>query len=280
MNLEIQRFSKLSEFTANKLLPVLLLLFILLPINLCTAEELASFTAEALFDSMEKRSENITAMAGRVVMQNSADSKEVTLSIKSPDKFSIIFADGSVKVFFNGQKLWIYVVAINEVFYHFSDSSGFVASYFSWFNPKKLFTNLTRKTLFSFFNIEPVGSEAQAGGERLYHLKFNPKMESVFRRVFDIGYYEMVFTSRNYLPVSVTEFDQKGEPRGFLKVLEYRLNEEIADECFDFQVPDDAVMVPVSVVLAHKLEEYATAVMGRLGEVAENMKNRILNWSF
>ncbi len=259
---------------------ILLLLVAVMSGPACMAEETASFTAEALFDSMEQRSEKITAMAAKVVMKNAADSKEVTLSIKNPDKFSIIFADESIKVFFNGQKLWIYVVSINEVFYHFSESGGFISSYFSWFNPKKLFTNLTRKTLFSFFNIEPVRSEILPDGECLYHLRFNPKMESVFRSVFDIGYYEMVFSNRTYLPTKVIEYDQKGNERGLLQVLEYRLNEEIADESFDFKTPEGVVMVPVTVVLAQKLEEYARAIMGRLGEVADDMKNRILNWSF
>ncbi len=276
------RFSKLQSVVRRISLPgvLLFLLILLVSVGDCMAEEVASFTAEGLFDKMEQRSEKITAMSARVVMQNAADSKEVTLSIKNPDKFSIIFADGSVKVSFNGQKLWIYVVSINEVFYHFSESGGFISSYFSWFNPKKLFTNLTRKTLFSFFNIEPVRSELLPDGERLFHLRFNPRMESVFRSVFDIGYYEMVFSDRTYLPAKVIEFDQKGNERGQLRVLEYKLNEEIANESFDFKVPEGAVMVPVTVVLAQKLEEYARAIMGRLGEVADDMKNRILNWSF
>jgi len=241
--------------------------------------EIASFTAEALFDNMEKRTEKITAMAAEVVMQNSEASKKVTLSIKNPDKFSIIFADESVRVFFNGQKLWIYVASIKEVFYHFSETGGY-AAYFSWFNPKRLFTNLTRKTLFSFFRIEPLRSEVLPSGETHYHLRFNPKMEAVFRSVFDIGFYDMVFSSSNYLPASVVEYNQKGEERGRLQVLEYKLNEEIPDSSFDFAVPEGVGMVPITVVLAQKLEECARAIMGRLGEVADDMKTRILNWRF
>ncbi len=241
--------------------------------------ETASFTAEALFDNMEKRTEKITAMAAEVTMQNSDASKKVTLSIKNPDKFSIVFADESVRVFFNGQKLWIYVASIREVFYHFSETGSF-ASYFSWFNPKKLFTNLTRTTLFSFFRIEPLKCEVLPSGETMYYLRFNPKMEAVFRNVFDIGFYDMVFSSSNYLPATVVEYNQQGEERGRLQVLEYRLNEDIPDSSFDFTVPEGAGMVPITVVLAQKLEECARAIIGRLGNVADDMKNRILNWSF
>jgi len=39
-------------------------------------------------------------------------------------------------------------------------------------------------------------------------------------------------------------------------------------------------MVPVTVVLAQKLEEYADAVVEKLGQAAEELKNRIINWSF
>lgn len=243
------------------------------------ADAPATFTAESLFDNMEQRTDKITAMAADVIMQNHDAGKSVTLSIKNPDKFMIIFADESVKVYFNGQKLWIYVATINEVFYHFSEAGGFSA-YFSWFNPKKLFTNLTRKTLFSFFKIEPLKTETLASGESLFYLRFNPKMEAVFRNVFDIGFYDMVFSSRDYLPARVIEYNQKGEERGRLMVLKYKLNEDIPDSSFEYKVPDGVAMVPITVVLAQKLEEYARALIGRLGEVADDMKNRILNWSF
>lgn len=197
---------------SKRLLAVLmgLLMLCLLQITPVMASEensIASFSVENLFDSMEKCADQISAISASVILQNAAASKSVTLSIKSPDKFAIIFADGSVKVLFNGKNLWIYVVAINEVFYHFSETGGFFGSY-SWFSPKKLFTNLTRKTLFTFFRIETLKIEKLSDEETLYHLKFNPKMESVFRSVFDVGHYEMAFSSRTYLPAWVVEFDR------------------------------------------------------------------------
>ncbi len=264
------------------LLACLLILFLLenTPLMASGENPVASFSVESLFDSMESCADQINAISASVVLQNSAASKSVTLSIKSPDKFAIIFADGSVKVFFNGKNLWIYVVAINEVFYHFSESSGFLGSYYSWFSPKKLFANLTRKTLFTFFRIETLKVEKLSESETIYHLKFNPKMESVFRSVFDVGHYEMAFSSRTYLPSRVIEYDRQGQERGRLEVIDYKMNEEIADSFFDFAVPEGVVMVPVTVVLAQKLEEYADAVVEKLGQAAEELKNRIINWSF
>ncbi|NLF98394.1 MAG: hypothetical protein GX569_16805, partial [Candidatus Riflebacteria bacterium] len=139
---------------------VLLLLVTLMLVNVfpVMASD-KSMTAESLFDIMEKRSEKINAMSARVELSNEHASKIVTLSIKNPDKFAIEFDDGSVMAFFNGQNLWIYVKVINEVFYHFSESQGFMASYTSWFSPKKIFTSLTRKTLFSLFEVSLIKSE-------------------------------------------------------------------------------------------------------------------------
>ncbi len=237
-------------------------------------------TAEKLFDTMEKRTEKIDAMSAKVELSNQHASKAVTLSIKNPDKFAIEFDDGSVMAFFNGQNLWIYVKVINEVFYHFSESQGFMASYLGWFSPKKIFTSLTRKTLFSLFEVSLIKSETQDDGCTYHTLKFVPKMKSVFKTVFEVGYYHMVFSTSNYLPVEVVEFDDKGKERGCLKVLEYRLNEHLPDSYFDYQPPASALMVPITVVLAQKIEESATAIVDRLREAAGKFTDSLWNWSF
>lgn len=258
---------------------LLAIVFSLVPVFAVSAEA-KEITAEKLFDTMEKSSETINAMAARVALSNTDASKTVTLSIKNPDKFAIEFADGSVQAFFNGQKLWIYVKAINEVFYHFSESQGFMASYFNWFSPKKLFTSLTRKTLFSLFEVESLKSETRADTYTYYWLKFTPRMQTVFKTVFEVGYYHMVFSTENYLPVEVIEFNHAGKERGRLRVLEYRLNEMLPDSYFDYDPPDSAAMVPIVVVLAQKLEQSATAIVDRLKDAAEKLKNKIWDWSF
>ena len=62
----------------------------------------ASFTADQLFDRMEKKSESINAIESSVELSDSVGTSSVTLRVKSPDKFSITFTDGSSSVFFNG----------------------------------------------------------------------------------------------------------------------------------------------------------------------------------
>lgn len=239
-----------------------------------------AFRVEDLFDKMEKNTDSIQAMSALVELKNSAASKRVTLSVKNPDKFAIVFADSSVSAHFNGQRLWIHVKTINEVFYHFADTQGFAASYFSLINPKKIFTNLTRKTLFSLFNISPVSQEKDKDGSTFFTMKFVPRMKSVFKQIFNVGHYVMVFSDKNYLPVEVIEFDQNDKERGRLIVLEYRLNMQIADDEFNFVPPEGAVMVPITVVLAQKIEEYARSVVDKIGQAAESLKRSLLDWSF
>lgn len=253
--------------------------FLLLPV-FSHAGENKPITVEKLFDTMEKRSEKIDAMQARVRLSNLVASKTVVLSIKNPDKFAIEFDDGSVKAFFNGQKLWIYVQVINEVFYHFAESQGFMTSYFNWFSPKKLFTSLTRKTLFSLFEVSLFKSETRADTYTYYSLKFTPRMQSVFKTVFEVGHYHMIFSTCNFLPVEVIEFDAMGKERGRLLVLEYRLNELLPDSYFDYTPPESASMVPITVVLAQKIEQSATVIFDRLKEAAGKIKETLWDWSF
>ena len=107
----------------------------------------ASFTAEQLFDRMEKNSESINAIESNVELSDSIGTSAVTLRVKSPDKFSITFTDGSSSVFFNGSTLWIYINTTNECFFHTTEKSSLwekLGSFSSWFNPKMIFVNMTR----------------------------------------------------------------------------------------------------------------------------------------
>jgi hypothetical protein len=105
-------------------------------------------------------------------------------------------------------------------------------------------------------------------------------MQSVFKNVFEVGHYHMVFSTRNYLPVEVVEFDSAGKERGRLLVLEYRLNEMLPDSYFDFNPPESASMVPVSVILAQKIEQSASVIVDRLKDAANKIKNTLWDWSF
>lgn len=266
------------QINRKRLLKLLLIATALIFPALAGAAE--PMTVEKLFDTMEKRSEKIDAMLSRVELSNQHASKTVTLSVKNPDKFAIEFDDGSIVAFFNGQNLWIYVQTINEVFYHFSESQGFLSSYLGWFSPRKIFTSLTRKTLFSLFDITLIGSEIGADSTLSYRLKFVPKMKSVFKTMFDVGHYHMVFSTSNYLPTEVVEFKPGGGERGRLRVIEYRLNELLPDSYFDYQPPESATMVPITVIIAQKLEDSAAQLVDRLKNAAGRLKDSLWNWSF
>ena len=124
--------------------------------SLSFAEPLtASFTAEQLFDRMEKKTESINAIESNVELSDSVGTSAVTLRVKSPDKFSITFTDGSSSVFFNGSTLWIYINTTNECFFHTTEKSSLwekLGSFSSWFNPKMIFVNMTRGTLNESWN--------------------------------------------------------------------------------------------------------------------------------
>ncbi len=250
------------------------------------ANENTAITAENLFSIMESRTEKIDSITVDVLLENSLASKTVSLSIKSPDKFSIEFDDGSIKTFFNGKDLWIYLAAINEVFYYSATKDNSVLSYLPWINPKRIFTNLTRNTLFSLFILDLIKKEVKVKKTDSspavveYTLKLTPRIESVFKQVFDVGHYYMVFSSENWLPVGVSEFAPNGLLRGTLRVKKYEINHEIDDSFFNFNPPEGTPMIPLSVVFAQKIEEYSAFIVKKFSDAAQKMKSNILNWSF
>ena len=105
-------------------------------------------------------------------------------------------------------------------------------------------------------------------------------MQSVFKTVFEVGHYHMVFSTANYLPVEVVEFGGDGIERGRLKVLEYKLNEFLPASYFDYKPPASAAMVPITVVIAQKIEESANVIVDRLREAAGKLTDSLWNWSF
>lgn len=243
----------------------------------------ASFTSNMLFDRMEKKSESITAIESNVELYDKISTSSVILRVKSPDKFSITFTDGSSSVYFNGKKLWIYIKNLNECFYHFSDSSPLLDKWYfitSMFDPKKLFVNLTRNTLSALFVIESVKREKMPDGDYHYYLKLTPKLKGIFKEVFELGYYEAVFSEKLYLPVKVFEYDTNGVLKSSLTVKSYKMNENVPDEMFEYQNTTDAVLMPISIVIMQKFEQYKDTVMKKLEDAKNSLKNSILNWSF
>lgn len=243
--------------------------------------KVASATANSLFDLMEKRTESITSIRVDVVLENKLHKKNCRLLIMNPDKFAIEFDDSSIQAVFNGKKLWLKIAELKEVFYHFSDSNSSILSYIPLFNPAKIFTNLTRKSLFSLFYVSLIEQKTDpAGGKTFYTLKFVPKLKTIFKEVFSIGYYQMIFSDETYLPVEVIEYDPLGNERGRLQVKKYHLNEKIPAASFEFTPPPGYAMVPFTVVFAQKIEQYGDYLANKIGEAAKKMKQTILDWSF
>ncbi len=243
----------------------------------------ASFTADQLFDRMEKKSESINAIESSVELSDSVGTSAVTLRVKSPDKFSITFTDGSSSVFFNGSTLWICINTTNECFYHTTEKSSFwekFGSFSSWFNPKMIFVNMTRSTLNALFKIEALKREKMSDGDYRYHLKLTPKMKEIFIQVFELGYYEVIFSEKLYLPVKVIEYGPNGKYKTTLNVKSYKLNEEVSDDMFVYKNTTKANLVPISIVILQKFEDYKDKLMKKLEDAKESAFNSIMNWSF
>lgn len=244
----------------------------------------ASFTVDQLFDRMEERSVSINAISAEVELIDAVGSSTaVTLRVKSPDKFSITFSDKSNGVYFNGTKLWIYIKDLNECFYHFSEPMPWwskVGGLMSWFEPKKIFVDMTRSTLTAIFDIEPIKREEQPDKDFYYYLKLTPKYKDIYTKIFELGHYEAVFSEKLYLPVKVKEFDPEGKANNHLTVKSYKMNEEVSNDLFEFKNETGAVMMPISVVILQKIEEYRDKAIEQFNKAKEAMTNSILNWSF
>ena len=243
----------------------------------------ASFTADQLFDRMEKKSESINAIESNVELSDSVGTSAVTLRVKSPDKFSITFSDGSSSVFFNGTTLWIYINTTNECFYHTTEKSSLwdkLGSFSSWFNPKMIFVNMTRSTLKALFDIKAVKREKMSDGDYHYHLRMTPKMKEIFIQVFELGYYEVIFSEKLYLPVKVIEYSPEGKMKNTLRVKSYKINEEVPDENFVYKNSTNAVLVPISIVILQKFEDYKDKLLKKIEDAKESALNSIMNWSF
>lgn len=246
----------------------------------------SSITAASLFTIMETKAEDINSIVVDVSLSENTASTAVELIIKSPDKFAIIFNDNSAGVYFNGSSLWFYISKINEAFYYFGDSKTSYLSYLPMLSPKKLFTALTKRTLFSLFNVKLtntklISSNKKTGKKLVYYtLKFTPKMKTAFKQIFSIGYYFMVLSNKTYLPVEASEYSPTGAKRGHLIVKKYSINEKIDDKIFNFSPPEGTILTPISVILARKIEEYSGLLTKKISSYANKLKNKVMNWSF
>jgi outer membrane lipoprotein-sorting protein len=245
----------------------LVLLFVFLG---TTPGQTLEITAGTVFNQMEERTDAIETLQSDLIMSSGPVSTRVHMVIQSPDKFTMNFLDRSIRVIFDGEKLWIYLQDLKEVFtMDTSTRDGWLSdSLRTWVNPKKIITQITRSTLFTFFDVRLIPDSTEPGVIRSvsgYRMRFTPLGSSFFKRVFGVGYYDLVFSKESFLPVMVTEYEPNGNLRGILTVLEYRLNQEIPPDTFDFTVPPDVKEVPLIEVIKQKVEQETEGLFERLG---------------
>lgn len=262
----------------NRFLTTLFLFLFISCFSLNAAEpiqnNIATITVDGLFDKMEKKTETINSVSVEVELTNGNEASKARLLIKNPDKFAIEFSDGSYKVYFNGTKLWIYIKELNEVFYH-EVAGNNLFSKMDFINPRKIFTKLTRATLFTLFNIKLI-SQSKTNEDAEYVLDFVPKLEGVFKKLFNAKKYWITFSEKNYLPIKVVEFDKNAKQKGVLKVLEYKINTDLIDSNFNFVPDSKTALIPLAVVIAQKIEQYLDDLKGKAVDKIKNIKDFIL----
>lgn len=229
---------------------------------------------------MESSTETINSLEVKLRVENNLKNSGALLRIKSPDKFAIIFDDGTIECYFNGLRLWVLVDETREVFYHFTDRENFLLRS-PWFSPARIFKNLTRRTLFRLFDVKLIDSfKCHESGHTMHILRFEPKISNVFSRLFEVGHYLMTFSTENYLPVEVVEYCMSGNVRGSITVKKVSINAEIDDSKFEYDVPPGTKMIPLRVVIAERVQTITHNVIDDLRNSASDFRERLFNWSF
>ncbi|NLI78159.1 MAG: hypothetical protein GX442_17210 [Candidatus Riflebacteria bacterium] len=252
-----------------------------------TAGHALEVTPDLLFQQMEESTEKIHSLVAEVELSSGTLQTFVTLSIQSPDKFAMHFQNDFLRVVFDGEKLWLYIASLAEVFTLDASGGGWLSeSLREWVNPREIVTRITRQTLFSFFDVAlidtatlgSVTADLGLATATIRAMRFQPLTGSVFKQVFEVGYYHLVFSMETFLPVLVQEFSPEGSLRGTLKVLRYRINEPIPRDRFVFEVPPGVVQVPLTTVLAQKLEQGKNFLVEKVGEMFDRMRRKLTDW--
>lgn len=248
-------------------------------------------TPELLFTEMERKTGGIDSLVATMELASGSLRASVQLAIQSPDKFSMDFQGNVIRVVFDGERLWIHINALHEVFLLDTSKRG------SWLgdalrdyvNPRRIVTQITRHTMFSFFEVsmmasptvvpnfdEPTAEPATAG----YCLRFKPILGDWVRHLFNVGYYEMVFSRTTFLPYLVIEYSPEGNLRGYLRVSDYRMNEVLPKERFEFKVPEGVKVVPLAEVMMQKLEEAKDTLVENTQKWMDGLQKQISDWGF
>lgn len=235
-------------------------------------------TPDLLFRQMEERTEQVFSLVANVRLSSTRGMVLARLSIQSPDKFEMDIDDGEFRVLFDGERLWVHISRLNEVMtLDTAGSGGFVSEALrQWVNPREIVTKITRKTMFTFFDIG-MGVPPAAGG---WHMTFSPRAGGIWRRLFDVGTYGMDFASGTCLPTRVVEYAPGGTERGTLEVLGYTFNEQLPKERFVYEPASGVVQVPVSNVLVDKLDDGKQYVIDHIGSWVGEIKKSFNEWGF
>lgn len=242
------------------------------------AASAADMTPDLLFRQMEERTEQVFSLVANVRLSSVRGTAFARLSIQSPDKFEMDINDGDFRVLFDGERLWVHISRLNEVMtLDTAGSGGFVSEALrQWVNPREIVTKITRKTMFTFFDIEMALPPASGG----WSMKFNPRAGGIWRRLFEVGTYAMDFASGTCLPTRVVEFAPDGSERGTLEVLGYTFNERLPKERFVYEPASGVVQIPVSRVLADKLDDGKQYVLDHIGSWLGEIKKSFNDWGF
>jgi outer membrane lipoprotein-sorting protein len=234
-------------------------------------------SVDSFFDSIEKKTNTIESVLVNVVLTNKNVTTKASLTIKSPDSFAIEFKDGSIQVFYNGNELWIYIDELKEVFYHKNASKkSFLPKSLDFLSPKTIFVKLTRSTLQSLFDIS-LKTKKQVEDDVLYDFVFKPRFLGLGKKLLGANSYIITFSEKQGLPIAVVELGENSKVQGELKVLEYKINQEIPDKYFNFKTNSDVVTLPLSTVIAQKLEQYVDRVKEKAHEALNGVK-KLLWW--
>ncbi|MFZ2957844.1 MAG: hypothetical protein WA705_13235 [Candidatus Ozemobacteraceae bacterium] len=288
-----KRCSASLSFVGSKVPAFSVMLLVLFFVNRSVMPIAAlEMTPELLFTQLEERTERVDSLEADVELASGVLSTRLTMSIQNPDRFSMDFVDNRMRIVFDGERLWIYIARMFEVYTLGSGSGGGAMSdsLREWVNPRKIITNLTKKTLFTVFDIELLSTENAIGTSSAtpplspepaslsWRLRFTPLGEGIITKLFDIGSYEMTFSAEHFLPTRVVEFSPDGIPRGTLTVHSYRLNQPFPKGRFTFEIPEGVKEVPISEVLAQKFEGSKDLLMEGVGSFFRRIKERISNW--
>jgi len=235
-------------------------------------------TPDLLFSQLEERTEQVFSLVAHVRLSSARGKVLARLSIQSPDKFEMDIDDGEFRVLFDGERLWVYISRLNEVMtLDTAGSGGFVSEALrQWVNPREIVTKITRRTMFTFFDIE-MGAPLASGG---WHMTFNPRAGGIWRRIFEVGTYGMDFASGTCLPTKVIEYAPDGTERGTLDVLDYTFNEQLPKERFVYEPASGVVQIPISKVLIDKLDDGKQYVIDHIGSWIGEIKKSFSEWGF